>query len=89
MMKQLVFILLLSSLYLPAAMGAIFIPSGDYKDRDDVHEFVNRMAKNSDYTEAELIALFSQVKKQSHLFERLDRPAEKELQWHFMEWMKP
>lgn len=81
-MKQLVLIFLLTQLFVPVAIGAIFIPSGDYKGRDDVHEFVNRMAKNSEYTEAELIDLFSQVKKQSHLFERLDRPAEKELQWH-------
>ena len=78
-MKQLV---LIFTLFAPAAMAAIVIPAGDYKNREDVQEFVNRLASNSDYTEAELIALFSQVKKQSHLFERLDRPAEKELQWH-------
>lgn len=78
-MKQLV---LIFTLFMPAAMAAIVIPTGDYKNREDVQEFVNRLARNSDYTEAELIALFSQVTKQSHLFERLDRPAEKELQWH-------
>ncbi|MDH5355933.1 MAG: lytic murein transglycosylase B, partial [Gammaproteobacteria bacterium] len=78
-MKQLV---LLFSLFVPAAMAAVVIPAGDYKHREDVQEFINRLARNSDYTEVELIELFSQVKKQSHLFERLDRPAEKELQWH-------
>lgn len=75
-------LVLIFTLFVPAAMGAIVIPAGDYKNREDVQDFVNRLARNSDYTEAELIALFSQVKKQSHLFERLDRPAEKELQWH-------
>ncbi len=78
-MKQLV---LIFTLFVPVAMSAVVIPAGDYKNREDVQEFVNRLARDSDYTEAELIALFSQVKKQSHLFERLDRPAEKELQWH-------
>ncbi|MCP4491038.1 MAG: lytic murein transglycosylase B [Gammaproteobacteria bacterium] len=58
------------------------ITTGDYKHRDDVDAFVSRIATTTDYTLDELINLFSQVKKQAHLFERLDRPAEKELQWH-------
>lgn len=78
-MKRLVIIF---TLFAPAVMGAVVIPAGDYKNREDVEEFVNRLARNSDYTETELVDLFSQVKKQGHLFERLNRPAEKELQWH-------
>ncbi len=58
------------------------VTTGDYKNRDDVDTFVSHMAETSDYTVDELVDLFSQVKKQEHLFERLDRPAEKELQWH-------
>ncbi|MCP4188306.1 MAG: lytic murein transglycosylase B [Gammaproteobacteria bacterium] len=58
------------------------ITMGDYKNRDDVDAFVSRMAETTDYSVDELVDLFSQVKKQEHLFERLDRPAEKELQWH-------
>ena len=51
---------------LPAV--ALEIPSGDYKGREDVAEFVQRMAAETDYTEAELVQLFSQVEKQEHLF---------------------
>ena len=65
---------------LPAV--ALEIPSGDYKGREDVAEFVQRMAAETDYTEAELVQLFSQVEKQEHLFALLDKPAEKELDWY-------
>ncbi len=56
--------------------------TGDYKNRDDVDAFINRVAATSDYSIDELVSLFSKVKKQEHLFERLDRPAEKELHWY-------
>ncbi|MDH3388163.1 MAG: lytic murein transglycosylase B [Gammaproteobacteria bacterium] len=58
------------------------IPDGDYQGRSDVSAFVERMAQQSDYTEKELIGLFAQVEKQEHLFEKLDKPAEKELDWY-------
>lgn len=67
-------------LALPAA--ALEIPSGDYKGRKDVAEFVLRMAAETDYTEDELVQLFSQVEKQERLFALLDKPAEKELDWY-------
>jgi len=78
-MKQLLLILLM---LMPSVVLAAKITEGDYKNRDDVDAFVTRMIGKSDYSEAELVALFSQVKKQSHLFERLNKPAEKALQWH-------
>ena len=62
--------------------NAVEIKLGDYKNRADVNEFVERMLEQSDYSEQELVELFSAVKKQSHLFELLDKPAEKELQWY-------
>ena len=40
------------------------------------------MVTKSDYSEQELVSLFSTVKKQAHLFERLNRPAEKALEWY-------
>lgn len=55
--------------------------SGDYRFREDVEEFITTVAAKSDYSEKELLALFSQVKHQRHLFERMDKPAEK-LEWH-------
>ena len=73
----LVFICLIPSVHFAASLDA-----GDYKGREDVEAFITRIAQDSDYSEAELIALFSQVKKQSQLFDRLDRPAEKALEWH-------
>jgi len=78
-MKQLLLILWM---LIPTVLFAAEITSGDYKNRDDVNAFVTRMVEKTDYTEAELVDLFSQVKKQSHLFDRLNRPAEKALQWH-------
>jgi len=61
---------------------AVEIPSGDYSGRKDVNAFVQRMATETPYTEQELVDLFSRVEKQEHLFAKLDRPAEKELDWY-------
>lgn len=58
------------------------VTTGDYKNRDDINTFISDFASKSNYSEQELVDLFSQVKKQEHLFDRLNRPAEKELQWH-------
>ena len=78
-MKRLIFIL---ALFVTTAVSALEIPDGDYRDRDDVVAFVKRIAAKTSYSEQELVDLFAQVKKQSHLFEKLDRPAEKELEWY-------
>jgi membrane-bound lytic murein transglycosylase B len=78
-MKKLVVVIAI--LVSPLA-SAVEITSGDYQGREDVSAFVKRMVKESDYTEQELIELFTQVEKQDHLFEQLDRPAEKELDWY-------
>jgi membrane-bound lytic murein transglycosylase B len=76
------YILLLVTLIISTIVNAVEIKLGDYKNRADVNQFVERMAKQSDYSEQELVDLFSGVKKQAHLFELLNKPAEKELQWH-------
>lgn len=76
------YILLFVSLVISVVLNAAEIKLGDYRNRADVNEFIERMARQSDYSEEELIELFSGVKKQSHLFELLNKPAEKELQWH-------
>ena len=76
------YILLLAASIISTVVNAAEIKLGDYKNRADVNQFIERMAKQSDYSEQELIDLFSSVKKQSHLFELLDKPAEKELKWH-------
>ena len=60
---------------------AVVIAEGDYRGREDVAAFIADFAARSDYSEAELTALISRVRKQSHLFEKLDKPAEKELDW--------
>ena len=78
-MKKLIAVL--AFLFAPA-LPALEITSGDYQGRDDVAAFVQRIAENSDYSEQELVDLFGQVVKQEHLFARLDRPAEKELEWY-------
>jgi len=78
-MRRLLFIL---GFFAAPLVSALEIPGGDYKGRDDVVAFVQRMASDTSYSEQELVGLFAQVKKQEHLFEKLDRPAEKELEWH-------
>ncbi len=78
MKKLLAWIVILAC---PAAF-ALEITEGDYQGRADVAAFVQRVAAESSYTETELRDLFEQVKKQEHLFELLDKPAEKELEWH-------
>ena len=74
-------IILLGFMFAPV-VSALEITSGDYQGRTDVAAFVQRMAANSDYSEQELADLFGQVVKQEHLFEQLDKPAEKELEWY-------
>lgn len=78
-MKQ---VLLCIVLFMSANASALEVNKGDYRNRADVLEFIQRMAKQSDYSEQDLVTLFSTVEKQAHLFERLNKPAEKALQWH-------
>ncbi len=66
---------------LPLLAQAVKLDQGDYRYREDVEAFIGSVAANSDYTEQELVELFSQVQHQRHLFERMDKPAEK-LDWH-------
>jgi len=75
-------ILIVFCLMFSTALPALEITRGDYQGRQDVVKFVQRMAAETSYTEAELVDLFGQVEKQEHLFEKLDRPAEKELEWY-------
>ncbi len=76
------YILLFAALLFTTVISAVELKQGDYKNRPEVNAFIERMARESDHTEQELVDLFSRVKKQSHLFELLNKPAEKELQWH-------
>ena len=61
---------------------AVKLSEGDYRYREDVEAFIESVAKKSDYTEQQLVKLFSQAKQQTHLFERMNKPAEKKLEWH-------
>lgn len=66
---------------IPLMVQAAKLDQGDYRYREDVEDFIVSVAAKSDYSEQELIKLFSQVEHQRHLFERMDKPAEK-LEWH-------
>jgi membrane-bound lytic murein transglycosylase B len=70
------------ALLVSANAFAAKVVQGDYKNRQDVDAFIDHMVKKSDYSEEALVTLFSSVEKQVHLFERLNRPAEKELEWY-------
>ena len=75
-------ILVVLGLLVAPAVAALEITAGDYQGREDVAKFVSRVAASSSYSEQELVDLFGKVEKQEHLFAKLDRPAEKELQWY-------
>ncbi len=70
---------LLALVVLPAQ--AVKLNKGDYRYREDVEQFIEKMARTSDYSEQQLVDLFSQVKNQRQLFERMNKPAEK-LEWY-------
>jgi membrane-bound lytic murein transglycosylase B len=76
------YIVVFAILLFSTVVNAVELKKGDYKNRPEVNAFIERMVSQSDYTEQELVDLFSGVKKQGHLFELLDKPAEKELQWY-------
>ena len=74
-------ILIILVSFIPLAAHSVQLSQGDYRYREDVEAFITELAAKSDYSESELLQLFSQVKHQRHLFERMDKPAEK-LEWH-------
>ena len=67
--------------WVPSSLYAVDLSNGDYRGRNDVEAFIAEVAAETDYSEAELIELFSRVIHQRHLFERMNRPAEK-LKWY-------
>ena len=75
-------LLIIIGFMLAPSVSALEITTGDYQGRADVAAFVQRVAAESAYSEQELVDLFGQVEKQEHLFAKLDRPAEKELEWY-------
>jgi membrane-bound lytic murein transglycosylase B len=70
------------ALLISTIANAVELKQSDYSDRADVAAFIEQMASRSDYSEQELVELFSTVSKQDHLFELLNKPAERELQWY-------
>ncbi len=76
------YLLVVLALVMAPQLAAQEISAGDYQDRPDVAAFIERIAVETDYSQQELVDLFSQVKKQEHLFAKLDKPAEKELDWY-------
>jgi len=75
-------VILVLGFMVASTVSAVEISAGDYQGREDVAAFVERVAASSDYSEQELAGLFGKVEKQEHLFAKLDRPAEKELEWY-------
>jgi membrane-bound lytic murein transglycosylase B len=69
------------ALCLPLSLSAAELKSGDYRGRADVEAFIAEVAAATDYSEQDLVDLFSRVRHQRHLFERMNKPAEK-LKWH-------
>ncbi len=80
--KLLTLLILLSGILSTLPAQAIQLTEGDYRHREDVVQFIQRVAEKTDYSEQQLVDLFSQARQQTHLFERMDKPAEKKLEWH-------
>ena len=78
--KPFIFLLLLLNV-VPFSAQAVKLDKGDYRYREDVEAFIEKIAATSDFSEQQLVELFSGVKHQRHLFERMDKPAEK-LEWY-------
>ncbi len=57
------------------------LTTGDYKNRADVEAFIDKMVAKKQYSQAELIALFSNVKQQTRLFKKMNNAAERKLTW--------
>ena len=81
MKNKLIFACLCLGALLALPAQAVKLDKGDYRYREDVEQFIEKMAKTSDYSEQQLVDLFAQVKNQRQLFERMNKPAEK-LEWH-------
>ena len=82
MKKRFTLLVLLMGLFSALPARAVILAEGDYRHREDVQAFIQSVAAKSDYSEQDLIQLFSQAKQQTHLFERMNKPAEKQLEWH-------
>lgn len=64
------------------SVQAVKLNEGDYRYREDVESFIEKIAAKTDYSEQQLVDLFAKAKQQTHLFERMNKPAEKKLEWH-------
>ncbi|MCK4707852.1 MAG: lytic murein transglycosylase B [Gammaproteobacteria bacterium] len=82
MIKKLFQFLLTVICFTSFSAQAVKLETGDYRYREDVEAFIETVAAKSDYTEQELVKLFSEARQQTHLFERMNKPAEKKLEWH-------
>ena len=82
MIKKLFQFLLTVICFASFSAQAVKLETGDYRYREDVEAFIETVAAKSDYTEQELVKLFSEARQQTHLFERMNKPAEKKLEWH-------
>lgn len=81
MIKPIILASLCLTTLISLPVQAVKLEQGDYRYREDVEQFIEKMAKTSAYSEQQLVDLFSQVKNQRQLFERMNKPAEK-LEWY-------
>jgi len=54
----------------------------DYADRVDVQEYVVELAAEHGFNEQDLLALFTEAKRQDNILQSIARPAERTLKWH-------
>jgi len=82
MIKKIFQLSLTGICFVSLSVQAVKLNTGDYRYREDVEAFIEKVAAKSDYSEQQLVELFSQAKQQTHLFDRMNKPAEKKLEWH-------
>lgn len=81
-MKLALTLSLIFSVILNPIFAATKLTQGDYKNRQDVIDFIDEYAKKGTYTKAQLVSIFSHVKQQKRLFKKMNNAAERKLTWH-------
>lgn len=54
---------------------------GDYSEREDVQQFIQKMVNQHQFVESDLTKQFTRAKKLDSVLEKIARPAEKTLNW--------
>jgi len=70
---------------LAAVLGALIatgsVEGADYLERSEVKKFIEEFARQHQYSQSSLTALFENVAKQTRVLDKIQRPVEKSINW--------